>query len=424
MNIKDDQAQISTIIPPFGSQGRIREGESDDRDVLQWFCCQIIEANFSRSLPRQCGIIRSRCFVPAIATPLKKARTTPSQFRSKPNASKPVNVRESNDACTMKQVNQNGDILQRAALKTIRRASVTPESGPLQKSLLKEDRQTFKRTQSIAAAKRRTTLDAREVNVRRRWERSVSLGPRVKSEPDDFTATQLFRIPSQANVKLVESAEHGPSIPSSSMLVPDTPAKPKQINILQPRQRPAVRRYNDVGVTRLVGGHTTTWPTPWHRVESQPLPQDTEQSLNRSTPASEFDEAEEMLDESLHAAFNAEISDEDEKEMIDDVFRTYRDWLGPAAPKEDISVETMREPQNQQGEEEASERVILAKQVRSLSPSLFRPLALNEIRSSVSSFALTCDPDNARGISPIIAADSQDPIRKIPTGRNPFAVSR
>ena len=46
----------------FGSAARHKE-MSDERDELQWLCSSIIEPIFSKTLPRQCNALRSKCFI-------------------------------------------------------------------------------------------------------------------------------------------------------------------------------------------------------------------------------------------------------------------------------------------------------------------------------------------------------------------------
>lgn len=62
----------------FGSSVR-KLLEDDDMDDAQWLCSKVVEPHFEASLPRQCSLFRSKCFVSlqarTPARPIKSART-------------------------------------------------------------------------------------------------------------------------------------------------------------------------------------------------------------------------------------------------------------------------------------------------------------------------------------------------------------
>lgn len=176
---KRQAAGHAIVIPPFGSEGRRKESR-DERDVLQWFC-NLIESHFAKTLPRQCGTLGSRCFISTAATPAKRSLSS-----------------RQNDSRT----NTNDSRAKSADSRT------TESVGALQRSLLRED---FQRTQSFAAAKQKSTWDAREVSVRKRWERSQSVGSSI-SAVDRQEIRQPSKQPVEQPVQVIAF---------------DTPSKPR-----------------------------------------------------------------------------------------------------------------------------------------------------------------------------------------------------
>lgn len=188
-------SEIHVIVPPFGSYGRLRDSREDEKDIVQWLCCAVVEPFFSKSLPRQCGIIRSRCFVPSTAsmpTPLR-----PSDRRRQHNTTKRTTDKSSS---MHHKSDENHSTKDRGVAQ--RKGSLTSKSAPqLQKALMDEDKKNLKRSKTLLAAKRQTTWDAREVHVRRRWDRSVSFGSCV-----------LGSTPSEQNGELLEAFSKKPTL--------------------------------------------------------------------------------------------------------------------------------------------------------------------------------------------------------------------
>nr|CDI55272.1 hypothetical protein BN887_04959 [Melanopsichium pennsylvanicum 4] len=59
---RNDQGKSTARANRFGSSVR-KLVEDDDRDDAQWLCSSVVEPHFEASLPRQCCLFRSKCFV-------------------------------------------------------------------------------------------------------------------------------------------------------------------------------------------------------------------------------------------------------------------------------------------------------------------------------------------------------------------------
>ncbi|PWN38235.1 uncharacterized protein FA14DRAFT_177508 [Meira miltonrushii] len=266
---------ISSSIP-FGSEGRKKESK-DDRDVLQWFC-YLIETHFAKALPRQCGTLRSRCFISIAATPAKRSRQKDSRTKSDDPRAKSVDARPKESV------------------------------GALQRSLLRENSQ---RTQSFAAAKRKSTWDAREVSVRKRWERSQSVGSSINGvdRQDGMAYQQSIKQPVQQPAQVIALS---------------TPSKPRQVQHLPTRRK----TMNTNGFSQMTDGKQKISGTNWHRSESQPVLTSSADSIfgpsmNTNDNDEEEDTGMENLDESLRQAFD----DDDDDLNTDPIFGTgYSDW--------------------------------------------------------------------------------------------------
>lgn len=153
----------------FGSEGRRRQKSREDRDVLQWLCCHIIEPQFSTSLPRQCGIIRGKCFVPGSgSTP---AKTSIKQEREKRHA-KPPGIGATDSAQRQRGRDEGHGKEQEKSRRALFR-SQTQSPAPVPWSLLREEEEEgWKQSQSAVINR----WDARQVSVRRKWDRSQSIG--------------------------------------------------------------------------------------------------------------------------------------------------------------------------------------------------------------------------------------------------------
>lgn len=85
--------QLSTVaeaaLPRFGSSARLCLAH-DERDEVQWFCADVMEAAYARSLPQVCALLRIKFFGPgpgaAASKPraLKRTMSVPSHATSGP----------------------------------------------------------------------------------------------------------------------------------------------------------------------------------------------------------------------------------------------------------------------------------------------------------------------------------------------------
>lgn len=321
----------AVIIPPFGSEGRRKESR-DERDVLQWFC-NLIEAHFAKSLPRQCGTLRSRCFISTAITPAKRSTSSKQMSRNSTEPSRRPS---------------NNDVMSNTGSDSLAVPSQIAPVGALQRSLLNEDKSRFQRTQSFAAAKRKSTWDAREVSVRKRWERSQSVGP---SSTNGMNATQNVILqpnkqpiqqPAQVIRRKEISTKDGKER-NTFTLVLDTPSKPRPVQHL-PIRRKTTNTNSFSQLPIITDRPQSISGSNWHRSESQPaITSSSSDALfgSLSTNAilkpnintinndedEDLDNGMENLDESLRQAFDEEDDEDDFDPDPTDVFGTaYSDW--------------------------------------------------------------------------------------------------
>lgn len=136
----------AAVVANFGTGGRER-GPEDERDEAQWLCSSLVEPTFSGALPRQCNLLRSKCFVappPAAASPASKERTSPESVQ-RPRKSFPR-----------------------------RRASARVPVRPGLRSLLQEEQLL----ESAEEPWRRQSSFPRQTSIGRAFTRSVSMDPR------------------------------------------------------------------------------------------------------------------------------------------------------------------------------------------------------------------------------------------------------
>lgn len=159
----------------FGTEGRRREKSRGDKDVLQWLCCHIIEPQFSKTLPRQCGIVRGKCFIPGSgSTPAKPARKEISPLQRLPPPSKTIDAKKQS---TKEQKDMEEERRQRQFLS--RAKSQSP--APMPWSLLREEEEEVRKMQPLNSSLI-GKWDARTVTVRKKWNRSQSIGPMTTRE--------------------------------------------------------------------------------------------------------------------------------------------------------------------------------------------------------------------------------------------------
>lgn len=344
---KRQAAGHAVIIPPFGSEGRKKDNR-DERDVLQWFC-NLIETHFAKALPRQCGTLRSRCFISTSVTPAKRLTSSSRQTVK----SDDIRTKMSRGSVEPSRRPSNND------MPSIGGDSLTVPSqngptGALQRSLLNEDKSRFQRTQSFAAAKRKSTWDAREVSVRKRWERSQSVGPSTNGIPATQILAAAASNPLQNSKQPIQQPAHVIRRKETSTkdgkerntftLVLDTPSKPRPVQQL-PIRRKTVNTNSFSQMPIMKDLLQSKSGTAWSRSESQPVFTSSSDSLfdslssnapilkhntsttNKDEEEEDFDNGMEILDESLRQAFDEE-DDEDEFDTDPtDIFGTvYSDW--------------------------------------------------------------------------------------------------
>lgn len=141
----------------FGSSVR-KLVEDDDMDDAQWLCSSVVEPHFEASLPRQCSLFRSKCFVSL-------------QSRTPARPSKGVRP-ESLGSPPMQVAKRNASVIAAGA------SSLSVGGAGLSDVLEKE--QAGRRVKRNILAERSSVLGrGREVDMGRRLSRSVSatLGP-------------------------------------------------------------------------------------------------------------------------------------------------------------------------------------------------------------------------------------------------------
>ncbi|CCF50972.1 hypothetical protein NDA14_002765 [Ustilago hordei] len=135
----------------FGSSVR-KLVEHDDMDDAQWLCSKVVEPHFEASLPRQCWLFRSKCFVSLQSrTPARSRKSARTGSMSSP---------------PMRAVKQSASIAPETSVSTL---PVARLSDVLQKE------QAGRRVKRNILAERSSMLGrAREVDMGPRLSRSVS----------------------------------------------------------------------------------------------------------------------------------------------------------------------------------------------------------------------------------------------------------
>lgn len=183
----------------FGSSVRKLLAD-DDMDDAQWLCSSVVEPHFEASLPRQCSLFRSKCFVSLQSrTPARPNKV----LRSGSLGSPPIRA------------------------KRISNPGLAIAGGGLSDVLEKEQARRVKRN---LAEQRSTMLGrGREVDMGRRLSRSISatLGPSRQSQTQSGafsrSNTQLFTQPNMEtntksySLKVERSASQTPTMRSSAL---------------------------------------------------------------------------------------------------------------------------------------------------------------------------------------------------------------
>ncbi|SYW80793.1 uncharacterized protein UBRO2_04007 [Ustilago bromivora] len=135
----------------FGSSVR-KLVEDDDMDDAQWLCSKVVEPHFEASLPRQCWLFRSKCFVSLQSrTPARSTKSARTGSMSSP---------------PMRAVKRSASIAPGTSVSTL---PVARLSDVLEKE------QAGRRVKRNILAERSSMLGrAREVDMGRRLSRSVS----------------------------------------------------------------------------------------------------------------------------------------------------------------------------------------------------------------------------------------------------------
>lgn len=188
----------------FGSALR-RLIEDDDMDDAQWLCSSVVEPHFEVSLPRQCSLFRSKCFVSLQSrTPARPSKSS----RPASSGSPPMRAPKRN-----------------ASLAAVGASAISLPGSGLSDVLEKE--QVGRRVKRNVLAERSSMLGrGREVDMGRRLSRSVSatLGPghQIRAPTGVFSRsstnasfTQSVSTPTSRAVK-AEAASQRTDIPVRS----------------------------------------------------------------------------------------------------------------------------------------------------------------------------------------------------------------
>lgn len=168
---------IAANIPQFGSRGR-KKTLRDERDEVQWLCSDVVEPFFLDKLPRQCRLMRSKCFVAGSgSTPARPVRASTMSAPAVPTA---VDGSVSHKRKAAEPVVETDLVKRHRAREAVQQAQQMARERQrlgLVEAWEKEQRQrgdaktvTARNTASRAMQR----LDAREVSVRRRWERATT----------------------------------------------------------------------------------------------------------------------------------------------------------------------------------------------------------------------------------------------------------
>lgn len=343
------RAARQVIVPPFGSQGRQQNGKEEERDVMQWLCCAVIEPYFSSALPRQCGIVRSRCFVPSTTTtgltPLRPANKRHKAASARARGSgekdhhsvkrkeKAQGIRERGLA----QAKSTGDVL------NAKEHAPDTDKSRLQRSLMDEGSGNLKRLQELQAARRRSTWDAREVSVRRRWDRSQSAGPGTCALGPAFDPGR----PRQGNAKPATNAHHNEDpavardVRTSMFLAPSRAAEGRALSRTRSEAGGVFGKHTPGAVPAASLSRPPSPPLGLPLRESQILALDTP-AKTKTAKSGTLAPAPWMLQGSGNDPFSGHFfSDDDEDE---DAHGAPADWLGNASLLGSTRVSSASDP--------------------------------------------------------------------------------
>ena len=113
---KSEASQTNGAKQPtiFGSAAR-NKGSDDPFDEAQWLCVEVIEPFFGQTLPRQCSVMRGKCFVPASTgnTPARGQvpAAVAAERRSKTASSREVEDKRTRPATSRSTTKQLRDAL-------------------------------------------------------------------------------------------------------------------------------------------------------------------------------------------------------------------------------------------------------------------------------------------------------------------------
>lgn len=179
---KGSAAAAGDVVVYFGSAVR-KVAQHDDMDDAQWLCARVVEPRFGTTLPRQCALFRSKCFVS-----LQTATTTPAR----PSRPKSRPHKERNPSTTL-----------------VGQTSSTTSDG-LSHVLEREQAGRMQLMRARAGAAPSTLLGrGREVDMTRRLARSVSASSALL-KLDDST------LPSNPATNVASQRSFSGILPSSS----------------------------------------------------------------------------------------------------------------------------------------------------------------------------------------------------------------
>ncbi|CAO1625713.1 unnamed protein product [Parajaminaea phylloscopi] len=150
--------------PLFGTSARKRD-ERDERDEMYFLCSDIVEARFSRILPRQCAVLRARSTVHSIHSGMtpKATRNPGSQAEAQSDRRASRHELELARARRESDLSSRSDAAEaRNRQREARRLSQRPD---LRDVLVTEQKERQSRASSVAADAERSR---REVSVKRR----------------------------------------------------------------------------------------------------------------------------------------------------------------------------------------------------------------------------------------------------------------
>lgn len=154
---------LTASAPIFGTAARVRD-EEDNRDEMRHLCSDIVEPRFSRLLPRQCSIMRSRATT-AAGGGLGSTPARPRHTSSNTASAERQRRRESQQ---LAQIGRETDLAAKKKVADekarLREAKVQSQRPGLKDALVLEQKERKGRSSSVAPA----TDSAREVSVKRK----------------------------------------------------------------------------------------------------------------------------------------------------------------------------------------------------------------------------------------------------------------